>query len=340
MRPKACVVDHSFHKVTHSFDFIRNILSHKYDLYDFWDDAWSGGEHIPVDKLNEFEAIFYFQAINPLKELSRIRGRIIWVPMYDSVTYRRAFWLKLSTLPVKVVCFSRKLFKLISSLGVSAVYVQYYLDPSNYTQTTDFKKRSVFYWFRGGINFDAMDKILTGNKIDSMDIRLAPDPNVQLSEPNEGIIKKYNIKTTKGLSSREEYISLISRNNIFIAPRLKEGIGISTLEALTMGKCVIAHNDSTMNEYIIDGHNGILIDATNPKPIDLSKFESIARHAYENCISGWKNWQNDIHRLQEFVYNPCIPNNSYSTYFRIRIIWVTIIDICRKHFAKIRRIFK
>jgi hypothetical protein len=340
MKPKACVVDHSFHKVTHSFDFIREILSREYDLHDLWDDAWSGGQHVPVQELNEFDTIFFFQAINPFKELSRIRGHIIWVPMYDDVTRRHAFWMKLSTLPIKIICFSKKLFDFVNQLGIHSIVVQYFPNPDNFTQTKDYQTRRVFFWMRGGIDFDTVTKILGENKIDSMDIRFALDPDVHLPEPDESSIKKYNINIIKGLSTREEYISLVSRNNIFIAPRLREGIGISTLEALTMGQCVIANNDSTMNEYIISGQNGMIFNADNPDNIDLSNFESLARRAHENCITGWNNWQKDIQSILEFVREPRTQVNHFTLIFCTRIVWMTIIDVCQKHIKKLLQLFK
>ena len=250
--------------------------------------------------------------------------------MFDDVTRRRAFWLKLSTLPIKVICFSKKLHDFISNLGVSSLSVQYYLNPMLYKQTTDYKTRRVFFWLRGNIGFDTISLILGDNKIDSMDVRWEPDPNANVTEPDETFIRKYNVNITRGFLKREEYLALVSRNNLFIAPRLKEGIGISTLEALAMRQCVIAHDDSTMNEYICDGKNGFLFDAQNPRQIDLSNFETLAQQSHKSCVQGCERWQNDIQRILEFVQAPRIQRRPDTVLLKLYIIWVTFIDIIGK----------
>ena len=42
-KKSACVVDHSFHMKTGSFDFIREFLQEEYDLRNYWDYSWDGG---------------------------------------------------------------------------------------------------------------------------------------------------------------------------------------------------------------------------------------------------------------------------------------------------------
>jgi hypothetical protein len=339
MRSKACTVDHSFHQVTHSFDFVRQFLSQEYELHDFWDDAGISGHHVPVEQLNEFETVFFFQALNSFDELAKIRSKMIWMPMYDDVTRQRAFWLRLSTLPIKVICFSEKLYKHINALGVSAIFVRYYLDPKNFKPITDFKTRRIFFWLRGNICLDVVAKIIGTNAVDSMDLRWVPDPNACISEPDDEMMKRYNINLIKGVLSREDYLSLVSRNNIFIAPRLKEGIGLSTLEALTMGQCVLAHNDSTMNEYIQDGRNGILFDAENPREVNLSHFESLAKQAHKDCLDGWIRWQGDIQRILEFIHAPSARGRSNTFSFKVNLIQVTLVDAVHKRIKKLMRLF-
>ena len=51
---------------------------------------------------------------------------------------------------------------------------------------------------------------------------------------------------------KSEYLSLFEKCNVFIAPRKKEGIGITIVEAISKGMFVVGYNDSTMNEYVSD----------------------------------------------------------------------------------------
>lgn len=62
----------------------------------------------------------------------------------------------------------------------------------------------------------------------------------------------------------------INEKAIFIAPRDYEGIGLSFLEAMAMGKAVVGVNNPTMNEYIADGKIKYFFDLDNIKEIDFS----------------------------------------------------------------------
>jgi glycosyltransferase involved in cell wall biosynthesis len=335
MKQKACTIDHPFHKITHSFDFIRSIIAQEYEVDNLWDNTRETGKHISIEQLNEYEILFYFQQFNSFKDIKRIRGSIIWIPMYDDVTQQRAFWLRISTLPIKIICFSKQLYEYVCSLGVSALFVQYYLDPGAYLPVKDFTTHRVFFWFRGGVHLESVLRAFGDNKIDSMDLRWAPDPNVKQSEPNEALIEKYHINIIKGYLSREEYLSIVSRNNIFVAPRLKEGIGLSMLEAFTMGQCIVAHNDSTMNEYIRHGHNGILFDAINTQAIDLSNYETIAQQARKDSVNGWVLWQNDIKKIRDFIQSPRQIGRKKTIFFEFYIVWILIYDSICKNVRKI-----
>ena len=60
-------------------------------------------------------------------------------------------------------------------------------------------------------------------------------------------------------SNSEEYMDHLSRCNIFIAPRLYEGIGLTFLEAMANGMVVLSPNSPTMNEYIQNNINGVFL---------------------------------------------------------------------------------
>ncbi len=53
-----------------------------------------------------------------------------------------------------------------------------------------------------------------------------------------------------------EYLDMLAAANVFFAPRRAEGIGMSFLEAMAMGLCVVAPRGPTMSEYIENGRNG------------------------------------------------------------------------------------
>jgi len=59
--------------------------------------------------------------------------------------------------------------------------------------------------------------------------------------------------------NRNEYEKILCSKQIYIAPRIKEGIGLSFL-SMAAGRVVVAPNFPTMNEYIIHTENGYLYD--------------------------------------------------------------------------------
>ncbi|MDR2337819.1 MAG: glycosyltransferase [Deltaproteobacteria bacterium] len=77
--------------------------------------------------------------------------------------------------------------------------------------------------------------------------------------------------------NKSDMTDLIKQAGIYIAPRKLEGIGISFLETMVMGKAVIAQDAPTMNEYIENGINVYLVDFNKPEPIDLSNIEWVQK---------------------------------------------------------------
>ena len=57
----------------------------------------------------------------------------------------------------------------------------------------------------------------------------------------------------------KQYLEHLSKCNIFIVPRLYEGIGLTFLEAMASGMVVLSSNFPTMNEYIQNNINGIFL---------------------------------------------------------------------------------
>ena len=45
---------------------------------------------------------------------------------------------------------------------------------------------------------------------------------------------------------KNEYLNIFEKCNVFIAPRKKEGIGITIVEAISKGMFVVGYNDSTI----------------------------------------------------------------------------------------------
>ncbi len=79
-----------------------------------------------------------------------------------------------------------------------------------------------------------------------------------------------------GLLSRREYYKLLALSDVLIMPSKKEAFGIVFLEAMALGKPIIATNMGGIPEVVEDRHNGYLCDGT---PIELAK---LIEFLYEN----------------------------------------------------------
>ena len=304
-KKKAAFVDHSFHKKTLCTVFLKELLSKTFELDEYYDESWIGGNEIDIDKLNNYEYIFYFQFIHKahrLKNISR-KAKIVWFPMYDGVLgMKNSEWLKYQITPIKIVCFSKNLYDKLTNFGFDCAYFQYFIDPQTIQPVNDYDVERVYFWNRvEEINWDVVKKLLGNNQIKSFTFMAVPDPNHNTQIPPEKDLQKYNIQLNNQFLDYEDYIDLVSKSNIYVAPRKFEGIGMSFLEALCRGQCVIAPNFPTMNEYIVHGENGYLYELDKLEEIDLNNFEIVGKEARSRAIDGFKKWQQQKGKLIEYV---------------------------------------
>lgn len=76
------------------------------------------------------------------------------------------------------------------------------------------------------------------------------------------IVKDKNLDknvTFTGFLTVEEYRTLLSQIDILVMPSRAEAFGIVFLEAMAMGKPIIASNNGGIPEFLVDGKNGYLI---------------------------------------------------------------------------------
>lgn len=102
----------------------------------------------------------------------------------------------------------------------------------------------------------------------------------------------------------------------YIAPRDFEGIGMSFLEAMAMGRCVIAPNNPTMNEYITDGFNGILYELDNPKINKKYNIKSIQENTKKYIQQGYLKWSEEKNKILDYINLPVQTNNKLLKQFK------------------------
>ncbi|RLD78564.1 MAG: hypothetical protein DRJ07_13005, partial [Bacteroidetes bacterium] len=148
-------------------------------------------------------------------------------------------------------------------------------------------------------------------------------------KPSEQDIKDYNITFSSWFESKKELLTKINECSVFIVPRLYEGIGITFLEAMSLGKCVLSPDFPTMNEYIQHGYNGLLFDFNHPEKIDLSKAVSIGIQAKQTIQNLRKNWEIKENEILEFIDKDIIKTTS-NIQFKKNLSALSVTDTFQK----------
>jgi glycosyltransferase involved in cell wall biosynthesis len=74
-----------------------------------------------------------------------------------------------------------------------------------------------------------------------------------------------HLVTFTGVVSGDELDQLYRRCDVFVAPSLFESFGLVLLEAMRLGKPVVASDTSGMREVVGDDHAGVLVPPDNPQ---------------------------------------------------------------------------
>jgi len=297
---KIVYIGHSYHNKTKSTAFLIDYLREFYEVEVILDESWRGnGELYPdlsfID--DSYLAVLFFQNLPNENLLKNIKNEnIVFFPMYDGVGHDYDYWGGLHAL--KIINFSKTLHEKLIKWGFESIAVQYFPESQTFIPG---KKDEVFFWQRlTKMNIDVIEKLFGDEKIE-MHIHKAIDPNQEFKQPNDEQENKFKITYSDWFETREEMWDLIKQKGIYIAPRELEGIGMSFLEAMAMGKAVIAVDNPTMNEYIKHGENGYLFNLKNPKKIDLSNIEKVQKNTYAFMQDGFKKWEKNKHNIIQFI---------------------------------------
>lgn len=352
MNPKLAFIDHSFHRKTMASSFLIDLLGKKYDVEICWDESWNHGQQIDLKTISAagFDAVVFFQVYRyPAKELELLKDKqVIVFPMFDaSPPQADHFWQNYFRLPhVKFVDFSRALHDKLTHFGFDSKYVRYFPPtdgrPSKRSADGDL---TGFFWQRTGrITWHHIRELIQKTSFKKFYLHLAVDPpGCEVVLPDDDEKEKYHIEIIDWFTDREEYLRVVQDVDVFFAPRSAEGIGMAFLEAMAMGKCVVAANNSTMNEYIDHGATGLLYDPDRPDALDLSRSAEIGSNAAEFIAWGHRRWLESQAELLDFIAaeSPGLhrkPEFSTTLYFQQRRMLYKIKTYIKKRFPGLARL--
>lgn len=311
MNKKIVLIGHSYHLKTKSNDFFIDLLKKHYDITFIADETWEGKPKPDLSIIDEtYDAIIFWQMIS-LDLLKKIKCKnIIFIPMYDqsgSSPAGKLYHLR----NLKIVSFCEALGKRLSAFGFDVLPVKYFPEPVENLPIAP--ENTCFFWQRiNTINWPKVKILLSKSSVKKVHIHKAIDPGHTFSKPPAQDVRKYKITYSSWFKNRESYLKIVDENQIYIAPRYQEGIGLSFLEAMVRGKVIVAADQPTMNEYIIDGYNGYLFDPFNVMPIDFSNIEQVKQNSLLTIKTGHAEWVKQESLLIDFINKPAKANK----YFR------------------------
>lgn len=302
-------IGHFYHLKTGSTKFLIEILQTKYKITVLPINPSMSEEAFfaPVQG-QHFDVVVCFQLLPCRavldKHVSYQHG--VFFPMYDGAPDRKnPLWLQYSDF--QIINFSRTLHMELVNMGLSSHYIQYFPPPTPHYGEGD--THSAFFWQRiAQPNIATVQKLLARMDIRHIHVHCDMDNGEKnvISLPNS----LYNISTSTWFSDKKYLQKLIEKSAIYIAPRNFEGIGMSFLEAMSMGRCVIAPNNPTMNEYISNNETGILYDPQKIYPLTAIDIRNIQENAYTFIKKGYADWEkNKMHILDWLEKYPVCNKN-------------------------------
>ena len=282
---KLLFIDHECHKKTRSAGFFLSVLRKAFDVVEHYYSQYYRTGAQKVAKDCDVAVIWEFP-------ISRWRfffpgKRNVFVPMYDNEWSSYWQWKRIAWSGMGVISFCDKVTEHARRCGVTNILdVRYFPDPDSLPKEKGDPKR-VFLWERGEIGRAVAEKLFP---------------------PSDGYV--FDVKGDNEFLEREAYLARVAKCGVVIAPRRKEGIGMSFLEAMAMGKCVVANDDATMNEYIKNGENGVLFSRGSLKPVGEDLIICVRANVPISAAKLRERWLRGSRTINDFVSNqqPCCPS--------------------------------
>ncbi len=297
---KLLYIDHAFHNKTKSSQFLQEIFKSKYDVtkfdFDPYKESFTKFETLLGQK---FDNVVLFQIMPDIAKLGEYIkwDKIAFFPMYDATPkLNDIIWDKYRE--CNIINFSKILHENCRKCGLSSFYIQYFPEPKKILNLGD--EKSVFLWQRHEkINPKTVEKVIGIENINFLYHHQVPDPKQELILPSKNFEGK--IQASIWFDSKEEMDKHMQECAIYFSPRRLEGIGMSFLEAMAIGRCVIAPNHPTMNEYIKNGVNGYLYDLKHPHKITIKNIRLIQENARKYIEDGYKEWEQNKYKILDWI---------------------------------------
>lgn len=298
----ALFIDHEFHKKTRSADFFVDILRTKFSVETYYLAPELQPNEAVLDAAAGADVVILWQMDFLAPVFLSMGKSVIVIPMFDgSGGMPDIHWLFAHK--ARFFNFCLALNERIRMTGGKTMLLRYFPEAVEEAKLPRFDKLHAFFWQRRpdhGVDFKLVDT-LVGDELDSLHVHDVADiPGNYSPKPRADATYKYSQSTW--FKDKADYARCLGRANVFIAPRVAEGIGMALLEAMAQGKLVLAHDAPTNNEYVSNWLNGILFNKNHPGPIAIrEQAERIAKLGWLTVMEGRKQWLASHSAILEWV---------------------------------------
>ena len=306
-------IGHPYHLRSKSVDFLKTRLEREFDI-DYVEtnlDCTFPYDKIAMIPREKYDVCVCLQVMPSMVE---IRKRVkfehgVFFPMADyyyGITFvDMPIWREYADF--RIISFSRKLSDELKARGFDVEYMQYFPKPVEVKDWGD--DRGVWFWQRvTQLNVHTLLDALKNFPLRRLHIHKVVDPGEQFILLPSAYQRDFGVSYSCWYETRAEMQKDMDRFAIYFAPRPIEGIGLSYLEAMAHGRCVIAHDDTCANEYIKHGETGYLYDFHEPArtAIDLGPEDvrRVQKNALEYVRSGYGKWQRQLEDLSKLFFKP------------------------------------
>jgi len=299
-KDKIILFDHACHASTQSAQFFYDLLSPYFELtVHVYNHSYR--YQCPQSEVDRHDYAIYFEFLPGRLKLFYPNSRSLFVPMYDNEWGSKWQWRRIAISGMSIISFCERLTCFAKKQGVRNVLdVRYFPDPSNY-KNMEGDPRVLLLWERGQITFQTVKTLFSPQDFKKIILLRHPEEHCKYFTISNNDVKNYNVEIIHtSFLPRDQFLEVLRPAGTIIAPRRKEGIGMSFLEAMAMRKCVVAHRDATMDEYIKHGVNGLLFDAESPSKLSISDIIRI-HSTLPDPVVHYDRWLADKAKIFPFI---------------------------------------
>ena len=261
-------VEHPHHQKTNSSAFFRNeVESLGHELVRIARDFFN------LETAKEFDRLILFQADDCIPIAVAADKLSLVIPMLDESLARNSGFFRVSG-KIQFLSFSPNLDQFLNLSGARSHFVQYWPEPMAKVQKNEF---NVFFWERTPVHVSIQDVFRWFKNMNpSFTIRRHLDPGQISLDPIYSDYSELNGRfeiLKNDWLTHDQYLDVLDKASVFVAPRRWEGIGLSSLEAMSRGIPVVGLASPTLSEYIENEVTGILIK---------DKFKSLPEVDFKN----------------------------------------------------------